>query len=240
MIVRSIGPEIELITQPDHAQLSRRVMEHARELHEHPRRERILLAIGEHDNGWAELDAAPTVNAATGEIDDFIHAPAAARQGVWPRAVARLAADPWAAALVAQHALTAYDRFRSDPEWTGFFDVMTQQRDALVTQAKGRREDLLEDYVFVRLGDLISLAFCLGWTGEQQFSDYTIVRTGSDVEVAPWPFDTAAIALSVEARVVPARTFGSDDDLRQALAGAPARVLRGSLRERAPTATVGS
>ena len=129
MIVRSSGSEIELITQPDHAQLARRVMEHSRALHDHPRRNRILHAIGEHDNGWAELDAEPSVNGETGEIFDFIHAPAAARQAVWPRAVARLAADPWAAALVAQHALTAYDRYRSDPEWTGFFDEMTRTRE---------------------------------------------------------------------------------------------------------------
>ena len=42
-------------------------------LHGHPRRERILLAVGEHDNGWAELDGAPPVDPVTGQIYDFIH-----------------------------------------------------------------------------------------------------------------------------------------------------------------------
>ncbi len=232
MIVRSSGTEIELITQPEHAQLSRRVIERARELHGHPRRERILLAVGEHDNGWAELDGAPTVDPATGQIYDFIRAPAAARQGVWPRAVARLAADPWAAALVAQHALTAYDRFRGHPEWTRFFDVMTEKRDQLAAQADGRLEDLLADYRFVRLGDLISLAFCHATSGEQTFEGYTIARTASGVELGPWPFDRTAIDLEIATRVIPARRFSSDDDLRQALASATPRTLKGTLEER--------
>ena len=232
MIVRSTGGEIELITQPDHAQLARRVMEHSRELHGHRRRERILLAVGEHDNGWKELDAAPIVDPATGGIFDFIHAPAAARQGVWPRAVARLSRDPWAAALVAQHALTAYDRFRPDPEWAGFFDQMAQKRDESIALAGGRMEDLLADYRFVRLGDLISLAFCLGSSGEQTFGGYTIARTERGVELAPWPFDGAAIAMKVPARVIPTRTFSSDDDLRRALETATPRVVRGEVRSR--------
>lgn len=228
MIVRSNGSEIALITQPDHARLARRVMEHSRALCAHLLRERILHAIGEHDNGWAELDAQPSVNTDTGEIFDFIHAPVAARQGVWPRAVARLSADPWVAALVAQHALTAYDRYRSDPEWTAFFDEMTRSRDEYTALAEGRLEDLLSDYMFVRLGDLISLSFCVGFTGEQQFGDYTVRRTASGVQVAPWPFEEDGIAMEVEARVIPARAYASDADLREALASAKHVVLRGS------------
>ena len=81
----------------------------------HPRRAPILHAIGEHDNGWAEADAAPSVNPATGNPIDFVSAPLTVRHGVWPRAVQRLAPDPWAAALVAQHAITVYERYASDP-----------------------------------------------------------------------------------------------------------------------------
>ena len=132
MIVRTEETKIQLITQPDHAQLARRVMDRCLSLRTHPRRDSILHAVGEHDNGWADEDRAPSIDSATGEILDFIHAPVAVRQRVWPRAVARLADDSWAAALIAQHALTAYDRFRQDPEWTDFFDRMTATRDDLV------------------------------------------------------------------------------------------------------------
>jgi hypothetical protein len=94
-----------LIGQPDHAALSRHIMTYWRELDSHPRRESILLAIGEHDNGWREPDASPSLDPASGRAHELINAPAAVRQGVWPRGVERLSHDPWAAALVAEHAL---------------------------------------------------------------------------------------------------------------------------------------
>lgn len=230
MIVRSAGATIELITQPDHARLARAVMEHCVALRLHPRRDSILHATGEHDNGWAEMDEAPMVEAQTGEILDFIHAPAAVRQEVWPRAVSRLASDPWAAALVAQHALTAYDRFRQDAEWTAFFDEMTSKRDETVTRAGAEQTTLLEDYLFVRLGDLISLAFCLGRPGEQQFADYTITLTGTSVVVEPDLFDGVSIPMEIQARAVAKRSFRSDVDLRDAVAEAPPVTLRGEVR----------
>ena len=132
MIVRSLPPSFHLITQPDHAHLARRIMEHCHALERHPRREEILLAIGEHDSGWEETDAAPTVDPATGGVADFIKVPVSVRQGVWPRAVARLEGEPWAAALVAHHAWFVYERFRTsaDPEWTAFFADMAAARDA--------------------------------------------------------------------------------------------------------------
>ena len=92
------------------------------------------------------------------------------RHGVWPRAIARLADDPWAAALVAQHAITVYDRFRSEAEWTPFFADMEAARDAMVRASGMPLDDLAADYPFVRLGDLISLVFCTGWTDAQRFA----------------------------------------------------------------------
>src|SRR5262245_49386437 len=100
-----------------------------------PRRNAILLAIGEHDNGWAEEDAAPTIDPASGAIADFVSVPLSVRHAVWPRGVARLADQPWAAALVAQHALTVYDRFRNVAEWASFFREMEEARDAMVHES---------------------------------------------------------------------------------------------------------
>src|SRR5262245_38554058 len=126
MIVRPSPDGIHLITQPDHAHVARTIMEHCVPLANNPRRDAILHAVGEHDNGWTDEDAAPTVNPDTGEVIDFVNAPLAVRHSVWPRGVARLGNDPWAAALVAQHAVTVYDRFRSDAAWSTFFGQMEQ------------------------------------------------------------------------------------------------------------------
>ena len=129
MIVRHAGEALLLITQPDHAALARTIMERwtSDGLPDSPRRESILLAVGQHDNGWHDVDVAPMV-LADGHIADFVSAPAEIRRGVWPRGVASLERDPWTAALVAQHAAFVYSRFIGDPEWAPFFEQMQALR----------------------------------------------------------------------------------------------------------------
>src|SRR3954454_8829585 len=159
MIVRPAEETVHLITQPDHAALAREIMEHCVPLTELPRQASILHAIGEHDNGWREPDEAPETEPTTGAILDFVSARAEVRQGVWPRGVARLHDDPWAAALVAEHAIVVYDRFRAHDGWTVFFTEMEATRDRLIAGAGLELAELQNDYRFVRLGDLVSLAF---------------------------------------------------------------------------------
>lgn len=220
---------ILLITQPDHAHLSRAVMAHCTALAGHSRREAILLAIGEHDNGWAEADAAPPVDPENGAPLDFVHAPAAVRQGVWPRGVARLSQDPWTAALVAHHAVAVYDRYRSDAEWNAFFQQMESLRDALVSRAAAALTDLLADYRFLRLGDLISLVFCTGWNEVQRHGPWTVSRNGDVVTVSPGVFDTNAVSVSIPAKRLPAVPYRTDSDLGAALHVAPVTTLRGEI-----------
>lgn len=229
MIVRPVGDGLLLITQPDHAQLARRIMEHSTGLADRPRRVSILHAIGEHDNGWADEDAAPSVDPDTGRILDFVGAPLTVRHRVWPRAVSRLAPDPWAAALVAQHAITVYDRFRADAAWTDFFAGMEGTRDALLRGTGMPLGDLVDDYAFVRLGDLVSLTFCAGWDEEQRFDPWTVRRSGARVLVVPDAFGGASIPVAVDGRVLADRPYRSDGELRSAFGVAPAMTLRGEV-----------
>jgi hypothetical protein len=204
-------------------------MERCVPLAAHPRRREILHAVGEHDNGWAEEDAVPKVDLATGQIFDFVSAPARVRQSVWPRGVARLSGDPWAAALVAQHAITVYDRFRSDGEWAPFFAEMTVARDALVGESERSLETLLSDYVFVRLADLISLTFCVGWAAEQRFGEWAVRRLGARVIVTPDAFGGADVPIVIDAREMPNRLFRTDVELRDALGEAKETTLKGTV-----------
>jgi hypothetical protein len=229
MIVHPVRDNVLLITQPDHAHLARTVMDHCVPLKTRPRRDAILHAIAEHDNGWAEADAAPTVHGATGNVADFVSVPLGVRHAVWPRGIARLAGDPWAAALVAQHALTVYGRFRSDSEWTPFFAEMEAARDATLRASGMPLDDLMADYAFVRLGDLISLAFCTGSTDEQRFGDWTVQLSGTRVVVTPDAFGGTAIPFEIAAREIGCRTFRSDTELRDALSNANTTTLRGDV-----------
>ena len=227
MIVRQHCESLQLITQPDHAHLAGLIMSRSVSLRAHPRRDSILLAVAEHDNGWREEDAEPMVNHQNGEVVDFVAAPLAVRHRVWPRAVARLTHDPWAAALVAQHAITVYDRFRSDRAWDLFFAEMAAARDRLLEGGGLPLTELLLDYAYVRLGDLISLAFCTGWTDEHSFGEWRVRLERDHVVVAPDPFGGERVPIRIHARELPKRTFRTDDDLRQTLNQAPRVELTG-------------
>jgi hypothetical protein len=228
MIVRAAGDRLHLITQPDHAHLAGRIMERCVPLANRPRRESIVHAIAEHDNGWAEPDAAPGVNA-DGAVADFVGAPPSVRQGVWPRGVARLAGDPYAAALVAQHAITVYDRYRSEPGWRDFFRGMENARGEMLASSGRPVSDLDADYPFLRLGDLISLVFCTADRTEQRLGDLTVRLSGERVVVSPDLFGGAEVPFEIAARSIPARRYASDLDLRTALDRAAPAILRGVL-----------
>lgn len=231
MIVRDDGTSLLLIAQPDHAALAGRLMDRwtTRGLLENERRDSILHAIAEHDNGWREVDQAPLIDG-DGAILDFVTAPIDVRQAIWPRGARRLAADPIAAALVAEHAIYIYRRFRDDRAWTGFFADMELIRDEFAAGAELSAEDLARDYFFVRIADLMSLAFCAGWTETQELDDYTIqlVDPGTLV-VHPDPFDGAAISFQVAARRLPSRTFASADDAARAFRDAPVEIVEGQV-----------
>src|SRR5262245_10259714 len=153
-----------------------------------PRRASIFHAIAEHDNGWRDVDGAPIVDEESGTILDFITAPLPVRQGIWPRGVGRLAEDPWAAALVAEHAVFIYQRWRGNADWAGFFTQMEALRDGFVGAAGLTLEDLQRDYLFLRVADLISLAFCNAWTDVLEMGSYKISARRDAVTVEPDPF----------------------------------------------------
>ena len=73
MIVTTAPPGSRLVTQSDHARLAADLLRLFRvpELVEHPRRELLLRAVAEHDNGWWEADAAPRLDAKRVSALDF-------------------------------------------------------------------------------------------------------------------------------------------------------------------------
>jgi hypothetical protein len=227
MIVRAAAGLAHLITQPDHAALSGRIMENWAPLAGESRRASILLAIGEHDNGWTEPDQHPTIDA-NGRVVDFVNAPAKLKQDVWPRGVETLAADPLAAALVAQHAITVYDRFRGDPEWTTFFAEMEIIRDEHRARAGVSQDVLAADYAFVRIGDLISLTFSMAWRDTQSYDGVTVRLEGDrHVIVTPPALDVPELPIEVVARQLRGEPFESDAEFREALDRAPTVMLQG-------------
>ena len=240
LIVQRRGASLLLIRQPDHAALSARVMERWRAdgFPCSPARADVLYAIEEHDNGWLEPDAAPLVHDSTGRIADFMSAPDAVKRAVWPRGVARLAHAPYAAALVAQHALHVFRRYRTDADWAEFFAEMEGARAFAASKCGGSGpagrtrtlDDVQRDYAFLRIGDLISLTFCNGWTDPQKDdagSGYEIRLEGTRVIVTPDPFVGRQVPFSVTARELRDRPFRSAADAQEEWSAARSVLLEG-------------
>ena len=237
MIVRPAGDERHLITQPDHAALAARIMAHWTSLAAAERRDAILARCTITTTGGREPDAAPTIDPATGTVRDFIGVPAAVKQAVWPRALAGLAGDPWTAALVAHHAATVYDRFRGDPPWDGFFTGWRREAGAPLAATGLPMDALVRDYVYVRLGDLASLAFCNAWTEPQMLGPWTIrLLDGQQLMVEPNPF-VHDVPFEIEARCLAPAPLASDAELQAAFhaapSAAPAGLVVGRTRDRA-------
>jgi hypothetical protein len=178
-----------------------------------PRRNDILLATRAHDDGWYGPDDKPIIDPETGHVLDFVHAPAEVRQALWPRSVTRLRATPYAAALVAEHALQVYHSDRDDAGWRAFFTYMKALRDDRLSESAGWDvDDLSRDYAFLRMGDLLSLMFCGRWMRPQDQDGYTLQLEGDRLMVAPDPFDGLEVPLSVTARVFPNHPFETAAD----------------------------
>jgi hypothetical protein len=105
------------------------------------------------------------------------------------------------------------------------------RRPATASQrASGRPfDDLAADYPFVRLGDLISLAFCTGSTDVQTFGDGP-----SGCPARAWPsrqthLAGATIPVAITARMIHQHAFGSDAELHDALRHASSTIVRGEV-----------
>jgi hypothetical protein len=86
---------------------------------------------------------------------------------------------------------------------------------------------LLADYWFLGLGDLISLTFCNGWTDVQEFDPWSVRLTGSQLFVSPDPFGGSAIPIAIEAQEIPRRHYRDEAELREARAASHITTLRG-------------
>ena len=235
MIVRHAEGRLLCLTQPDHAALAARLAEAwvADGVPSRPTRDRLLEAIRQHDVGWTPEDAAPRFDPASHGPHGFVTAPVDVRQGAFFRGVETLApADPYVAALVAQHGLTVYRRFQHDPAWSGFFPTLERRRDdlcaPLLAEVGGAPMAFLQDYTLLGLCDLFSLVFCNGWREPHLMEGYEVVLEGERLVVTPDPFGGVVVDFEVPARALPLRPYWSQDDLDAAWGEAETVRLRGS------------
>lgn len=236
-----------LVTQPDHARFSAQLgrLWRLHGLPEHPRREDLLFAAREHDNGWWELDAAPRWSPRAHRPHDFTSLPRPERHEMWLRGIERHRDErPWAALLIAEHARALHlgsgnSRADGDPEPGDFLRRVDTQRGDLLTELAATHqteEDNLaalaaRDYAWLDLLDLASLVVCQQRTepfertlaGEHAVEGRFEAATGT-LHLEPFPL-AGATTFEIPCRHLPARDYAGDTELAVALARARWRTF---------------
>lgn len=219
MIVATRDSRHLMITQPDHARFAAELLSLWRPLAGHPRREELLFATREHDNGWRETDAAPHWDPERGRPHDFLSLPREERIELWQRGTARFAREhPWSALLITRHAVRLHQE-RSGEEWRPFREYLDELYGSLMEATGASPEQVDEDYRWLDLADLISLGVCNRWS--EPFGRYGFRAHLQDQTLHLDPFPLAgATGFRIPCRRIPVRAYRGDADLGGELAAA--------------------
>jgi hypothetical protein len=119
MILRKYRGQFLVIRQTDHGRQCALFVRHwGSQAADRPAPyEPLLYAAAEHDNGWAEWEAHPTLDPSTGQPWQFVDLPAEQHLALYRRGIARSAAhDPYSGLLVSMHGVGLYnDRYGTWP-----------------------------------------------------------------------------------------------------------------------------
>ena len=246
MIVVHDGPSLLLVTQNDHAHFSGELLSLWRGdgLPGHPRRDDILFAAREHDNGWREADSAPRVDRDSGEPHGFLSLPAADRIEIWRRGIRRYREQrPHAALLIHQHALALHASVGNGDEYAALLEEVRASRAELL-EATGLDEgSLLDDYPWIQLSDALSLVACRCFAGGREGASRSSARPGSaarrfwrddgDLVIDPLPL-AGATRFRIACRRIENRRYSSDVELATVLARARWEALEVLVRGEVP------
>lgn len=221
MIVLDEFPTLLIITQPDHARLASELLSlWIRDgLPEHPRREGLLFAVREHDNGWREADAAPRCDAASQRPCDFNSFPSTDRAEIWKRGIERFSQQrPYVALLIAHHAEMLYRQTSEVPaSWQEYLPLLEALRQEWFEVAAVDPRVVVHDYRFLQAADLLSLAICNRWQEPFDTGLAHAAMQGDSLQLKPFPL-AGTTTLRIPCRRIPDRPYHGDADLGGELA----------------------
>ncbi len=261
MLFREDPDGVIAIAQPSHAWLSGQMVRAwgNRGFARPAPYEEVCLGAEQHDIGWLDWEAAPTLDARTGLPHEFRHIGTAVHAKLWTRGVRlALAFGRYPALLVSLHANTIYDNFfdfaKARPE-----DAETARRflaEQRAFQAETLRalaadprygaatapDAVARNRLLVGATDRMSLEICWGVVNEVSVPDVPTAgasrtelrirsrnRDPGDLRLEPWPFATDRVELLCEGRRLRGR-FSDESEMRRALEAAKSVAIETVLR----------
>jgi uncharacterized protein DUF3891 len=200
-------------------------------------RDQLLPAIDHHDDGWAEWERCPQVDAEHGRPIDFLEMQLADSLAIWQRSIDAAAAfGPLAAYVVSGHfsALlrrsNAWQPTTTPPAGaTAFLDQQDRDRAHWLEAWQGADpvrntpEVAEQGLKFLQFFDALSLWLCMAERHEPRSMatpggpELTLTPRTQEVELRPWPWRVPELNVRVAGRAVPVARYESAQALEQAV-----------------------
>jgi hypothetical protein len=214
MLYRTIGENRICITQPTHAWVSGQMAQvwGNETFGLVAPYEAVCLGAEQHDIGWIPWESAPTLNFETGYPHSFMEVAPEVHTELWKGAKhLAMPMGRYVALLVSLHGTGLYERFtqwQKSPESTRVVEAFLKQEKEFQQHLIARlgQDPVYEPYVspdaitrnqkLVATLDALSLAICMGVTGQKQFEQVPAVTGETTLTLIP--LDDDSIQLSLE------------------------------------------
>ena len=239
MIIRPVREGVQLIHQHDHARAAGTLVRRWQGTPSLPALPTALLdplffAADNHDVGWCRLDSAPRIDLATGLPQSFFAATAEEAVSTWTEGIRFCEAhSPFSGYLVSLHFTSLAEAAlpgapEEDLALLGrFAEEERERRKALLRESSPQEAPLKDEAArLLRVCDTLSLIACRAPEispppGEVQFltrggMKICLTREGA-LEIAPWPFQAAAMQLLFPGFTLPPARYESQIELDEAL-----------------------
>jgi len=226
-----------LISQVEHARLSGELCRSWLAVQALPIdiREELVAAVFRHDDGWAEWERAPEVDAKTGRPREFTEMPLPESLAIWSRSIDQsMALGDLAPYVISGHFCALMRRFThwrdQGPEQVALGEAFLSDQQAKqtvwldrwrATDPAARTVSLAQQALaWLQLFDALSLWLCCAERKDVQEFDppvgpkFTLQpRSAEEILVSPWPMEGATLSLELTGRVVQAVKYGDAESL---------------------------
>lgn len=208
----------------------------------------VMMAIAQHDNGWAEWETAPKLRDDGFPMDFMTFTDQVAKTRLWQVGIDRAwGQHPYAALIIGRHASILYEQFQArdayDPVDNAAVNRFLADQRQLLEQA---HQLLGDDPGFVwalqpevieanarllQFGDHASLQVSVPWAKDATLSDCPVDYSGTQTKIRmryddahisfdPWPFAVDQFDVSLEGYLIDQDHFANENAYHQALAKA--------------------
>ncbi len=208
----------------------------------------VMMAIAQHDNGWAEWEMAPLLCDDGFPMDFMTFTDQAAKTRLWQRGIERAwGQHPYAALIIARHAAILYEQFQARDAYDSANNAEVNRFLADQRQLLERARQLLADVPefvmamqpevieanarLLQFGDHASLQVSVPWAEEATLSHCPLDYSGVEVEIRmrytdeqisfdPWPFGVDEFDVALEGYLIEQDHFADERAYHRALAEA--------------------